>query len=83
MQFPDVDECLDAVENCHASAICKNTDGSFLCTCNQGYIGDGVNCEGITRFAFIKCDPILTMRVKSKFTPNEIIVIISFLSRHR
>ena len=43
---PDIDECLDAVDNCHAGAICQNTRGSFTCTCKQGYIGDGVNCKG-------------------------------------
>ena len=47
MYSPDIDECLDEVDNCHASAICKNTLGSFTCTCNQGYTGDGVNCKGI------------------------------------
>lgn len=44
---PDIDECLDAVDNCHANAVCINTKGSFTCACNQGHYGDGVNCEGI------------------------------------
>ena len=28
------------------NAECQNTDGSFECTCNDGYEGDGVTCDG-------------------------------------
>ena len=41
----DVDECeSDAFNNCHENAQCTNTEGSFTCSCNPGYTGDGVNC---------------------------------------
>ena len=30
--------------DCHMNAECTNTDGSYNCTCNRGYEGDGVNC---------------------------------------
>ena len=26
--------------------MCNNTRGSYNCTCNPGYHGDGQNCEG-------------------------------------
>ncbi len=42
---PDFDECI-AVHNCHDNATCKNIDGGFTCTCNAGYNGDGVSCNG-------------------------------------
>ena len=42
----DVDECSDGSHNCNASAICTNTEGSFTCTCNSGYSGNGVDCQG-------------------------------------
>ncbi len=42
----DVDECTDSGHNCNANAVCNNTAGSFTCSCNAGYIGNGVNCTG-------------------------------------
>ena len=44
--FPDINECEAGKHNCHANASCKNTKGSFACTCKPGYSGDGVNCTG-------------------------------------
>ena len=46
--FSDNDECNDGTNNCDGNAVCDNTVGSFTCTCQQGYSGDGVNCEGKT-----------------------------------
>ena len=49
--FLDVDECglapgADGAHNCDADATCANTVGSFTCTCNDGYSGDGITCTG-------------------------------------
>ena len=44
-QFVDTDQCL-TVSPCHANATCDNTEGSYTCTCNSGYYGDGVSCNG-------------------------------------
>jgi alpha-tubulin suppressor-like RCC1 family protein len=42
----DVDECLDQLDNCHATATCTNTDGSFTCACPPGTVGDPLTgCE--------------------------------------
>lgn len=38
----DVDECTDSP--CHLNANCANTFGSFKCTCDGGYEGDGMSC---------------------------------------
>ena len=42
----DVNECDLGQDNCDADATCANTIGSFTCTCNEGYTGSGVNCNG-------------------------------------
>ena len=44
--FLDSDECQSSP--CHSNATCNNTNGSFICTCNSGYSGDGFTCTGKT-----------------------------------
>ncbi|CAH3162725.1 unnamed protein product [Pocillopora meandrina] len=39
-----IDECASGVHNCHSSASCTNTVGSFKCSCNKPYRGDGKSC---------------------------------------
>ncbi|CAH1252407.1 MFRP [Branchiostoma lanceolatum] len=42
----DIDECrVDAP--CDVNAGCTNTDGSYLCQCNIGYEGSGLECTDI------------------------------------
>uniref|UniRef100_A0A0G4I101 EGF-like domain-containing protein n=1 Tax=Chromera velia CCMP2878 TaxID=1169474 RepID=A0A0G4I101_9ALVE len=45
--------------NCHANASCANTLGTFLCSCVEGYTGDGVNCTELDECAtgVHNCDP--------------------------
>ena len=38
----DMDECL--ADPCDTNATCMNTIGSFVCTCNDHFSGDGFNC---------------------------------------
>ena len=47
----DDDECANGRHNCDMNANCTNTDGSFECTCNDGYFGDGKTC--ISKFLII------------------------------
>ena len=42
----DIDECAMDTDNCAENATCSNIPGSFNCTCNEGYTGDGTCCEG-------------------------------------
>ena len=46
MIFSDINECN--TNPCDANASCNNTKGSYECTCNAGYEGNGTNCSGTT-----------------------------------
>ena len=43
----DIDECATDRRTCDTNAMCNNKIGSFLCTCNTGYTGNGITCEGM------------------------------------
>lgn len=43
---PDVDECKGSERVCGANAICTNTVGSFVCTCQPEYTGDARAPDG-------------------------------------
>ena len=43
--FEDINEC-NGTNDCDENAQCNNTIGSYSCTCNVGYVGDGLNCTG-------------------------------------
>jgi len=40
----DIDECELDTDNCHVNATCTDVIGGFVCTCNSGFEGNGVNC---------------------------------------
>ena len=42
----DINECVGE-NSCDANATCLNTEGSYLCTCNPGFFGNGTFCKGI------------------------------------
>ncbi|XP_078598285.1 neuropilin-2-like [Branchiostoma floridae x Branchiostoma japonicum] len=46
-----VDECADGSNNCSPQATCSDTPESFTCTCNPGYIGNGVTCTDVDECA--------------------------------
>ena len=43
--YVDLDECLE-FQPCDSNATCLNTIGSFICTCNEGFTGNGSQCDG-------------------------------------
>ena len=45
--FLDIDECSINNEGC--DQVCTNTNGSYMCSCNDGYMlnDDGLTCDGI------------------------------------
>ena len=42
--FSDIDECIS--NPCDTNATCKNNNGSYTCTCNYGFTGNGTTCTG-------------------------------------
>ena len=45
--YSDVDECKNVtLNNCNENADCLDSEGSFRCTCREGYAGSGVDCQG-------------------------------------
>ena len=68
--LPDIDECK--INVCHHSASCTNTQGSYNCTCNPGYIGDGLNCEG--RFGLFHAFQLV--RASIQWTRSESLLIM-------
>lgn len=42
----DLDECQTMLHNCHRRANCTNTEGSYVCTCQDLFTGNGTHCEG-------------------------------------
>ena len=43
----DTNECLLGTHNCSRDSSCINTNGSYYCTCNKGYAGNGFTCTGM------------------------------------
>jgi len=44
--FTDIDECVAQTHDCSPNADCANADGTFQCTCNGGFAGEGKTCNG-------------------------------------
>ena len=46
MFYSDIDECVTTTNECEKDT-CSNTAGSFFCSCDVGYSGDGKTCQGM------------------------------------
>ena len=55
----DIDECMEGTAQCHSNATCMNTMGSYTCTCDYGYTGNGFDCAGKTCFFNVHRDIVV------------------------
>ena len=53
MSCVNIDECGDSHLVCSHS--CEDTEGAFICNCNQGYVleSDGHSCKIMGKYNFI------------------------------
>ena len=68
-------ECFLGKHNCHANAVCRDTDDGFTCTCKPGFHGDGTLC-GTFDFVYPIADPWSVIGQAL----NLILLIFSFLN---
>ncbi|XP_078487779.1 uncharacterized protein LOC100182773 [Ciona intestinalis] len=50
----EINECR-TISVCHHKAQCYNTPGSYICTCSEGYSGDGKTCYDIKNCTETSC----------------------------
>ena len=41
----DVDECVENLDNCDENADCTDVEDGFMCSCIEGYSGNGTVCD--------------------------------------
>ena len=59
----DINECNGSVAVCDINADCIDLNGTFECTCQQGFSGDGVNCSGKILYQF-RCTSTIVIVVR-------------------
>lgn len=45
-----MNECTRPVQPCDTQATCTNTIGSYQCSCNPGFYGNGQTCLGMSLY---------------------------------
>ncbi|CAB4040547.1 neurogenic locus notch homolog 1-like, partial, partial [Paramuricea clavata] len=69
-------ECLENSHDCDINAICTNTEGSFNCSCKNGYRGNGTSCKVLVIFNFHSCRIVIVVDAESFL--NCIILVYEF-----
>ena len=52
----DLEECTTGSHSCDVNSVCQSTVGSYTCSGNAGYTGDGKSCNGILQTVEPPCD---------------------------
>jgi len=64
----DIDECSADSSPCDENADCINSDGSYSCTCKQGFTGDGSLCDGLLKHLYTLAKNSTKIAVELYFT---------------
>ena len=59
----DIDECVSTTNKCDKNANCSNIAGSFSCSCEVGYSGDGETCQGMLTILGLQNDVAIYNRL--------------------
>lgn len=68
----NVDECTDDLDDCDVNATCQDSAGSFDCTCNAPFVGDGKSCAcptGTAGDGCLLCDDGYAMNSGNQCVP--------------
>ena len=76
----DINECELGGDDCHMYATCTDTFGSFECTCNSGFEGDGINCTSMYMSLKIFCAKLNWLSVCTVICIAIIQTLFSFFS---
>ena len=64
MHIIDINECELDVDQCAINATCSNTEGSYECSCNTGFTGDGTTCcMWLTNIERLLCTSLIMKHV--------------------
>ena len=77
----DIHECMEGGVSCAQNGVCTDNEGSYDCSCAQGFIGDGtINCTGKLLGLVYSYDAFLKAytKVVSQITGNIFGIIILF-----
>lgn len=82
--FADIDECTSDPSPCNENADCTNSDGSYSCTCKQGFTGNGTVCNGMRgcsgqNISFYIIPAVICL-CQNQWNFTEIYLIISLIS---
>ena len=68
MHITDFNECELDMDQCAINATCSNTEGSYECSCNTGFTGDGtLCCMWLIDIGRLLCTSFITMSMKRVF----------------